>query len=71
MECCCAQLGRSDVYGFIDPFHIQGENDPAGSRSHMTKKLLEDNKHCYLAPYLRKYVYLTFRVFFVIVNKIY
>lgn len=49
----CAQLGRSDVYGFIDPCHIQGGNDRAVSRSHISKKLLEDNKHCYLAPYLK------------------
>lgn len=53
MERLCAELARSDVYGFIDPFHIQGENDPAVSRSHMTNKLLEDNKHYYLAPYLK------------------
>jgi len=54
MERLCTQLGNVDVYSFVDPFFIHTENDQECSQSHMTAKMFEVNKACYLAPYLKK-----------------
>ncbi|XP_058780070.1 uncharacterized protein LOC131653803 [Vicia villosa] len=44
-------MGKSDLYGFIDPCFIQSPHDPTKAETYIQNKLYDDKKECYLAPY--------------------
>nr|WNP90956.1 hypothetical protein [Medicago sativa] len=44
-------VGKSDLYGFIDPCFIQSQHDPSNAEAYIQNKLCDDKKECYLAPY--------------------
>ncbi|XP_058766671.1 uncharacterized protein LOC131640278 [Vicia villosa] len=48
----CMELGKSDVYGFLDPYLIHSENDQVSVQTFIQNKMHQDQKDCYLAPYL-------------------
>ncbi|PNX82109.1 TNP1, partial [Trifolium pratense] len=52
MKQLCTRLGKSNMYGFIDPNFIQPQNDRVGSQSYVTEKLVESEKDCFFVPYL-------------------
>ncbi|CAJ2660611.1 unnamed protein product [Trifolium pratense] len=44
-------VGKNDLYGFIDPCFIQSQHDPTNAEAYIQNKLSDDKKECYLAPY--------------------
>ncbi|XP_027193185.1 uncharacterized protein [Cicer arietinum] len=52
MHRLCIDLGKSGVYGFIGPCFIQSEYDSIGAQKYIQNKLQQDQKECYLLPYL-------------------
>ncbi|WJX74170.1 hypothetical protein P8452_57856 [Trifolium repens] len=44
-------VGKNDLYGFIDPCFIQSQHDPTNAETYIQNKLSDDKKECYLAPY--------------------
>lgn len=50
----CTQLDKSNMYGFIDPNFIHTQNDRPSSQSHITGKLLKNDKDWFFLPYLDK-----------------
>ncbi|KAK2370751.1 hypothetical protein QL285_083768 [Trifolium repens] len=44
-------MGKNDLYGFIDPCFIQSQHDPTNAEAYIQNKLSDDKKECYLAPY--------------------
>ncbi|WJX73089.1 hypothetical protein P8452_56910 [Trifolium repens] len=51
----CMELGNNNVYGFIDPHFIHGQNERGSVQSYIQKKLCDDKKICYLAPYFNNH----------------
>ncbi|WJX69378.1 hypothetical protein P8452_53631 [Trifolium repens] len=47
-------VGKNDLYGFIDPCFIQSQHDPTNAETYIQNKLSDDKKECYLAPYHNK-----------------
>ncbi|PNX54600.1 TNP1 [Trifolium pratense] len=47
-------VGKNDLYGFIDPCFIQSQHDPTNAEAYIQNKLSDDKKECYLAPYHNK-----------------
>ncbi|XP_004487156.1 uncharacterized protein [Cicer arietinum] len=47
----CIDVGKNDLYGFIDPYFIKSQLDPTNAQTYLQKKLFEDKRECYLAPY--------------------
>ncbi|CAL5200316.1 unnamed protein product [Lathyrus oleraceus] len=44
-------VGKNELYGFIDPCFIQSPHDPTKAETYIQNKLYVDKKECYLAPY--------------------
>ncbi|GAU15583.1 hypothetical protein TSUD_108410 [Trifolium subterraneum] len=47
-------VGKNELYGFIDPCFIQSQHDPTNAEAYIQSKLSDDKKECYLAPYHNK-----------------
>jgi hypothetical protein len=48
------ELGNNNVYGFIDPHFTHSQNERGSVQSYIQKKMCDDKKICYLAPYFNK-----------------
>ncbi|XP_058753581.1 uncharacterized protein LOC131626757 [Vicia villosa] len=44
-------VGKGDLYGFIDPCFIQNQHNPSKAEAYIQNKFYNDKKECYLAPY--------------------
>ncbi|WJX51254.1 hypothetical protein P8452_37464 [Trifolium repens] len=51
----CIELGNNEIYGFIDPQFTHSQNERGRVQSYIQKKLTDDKKDCYLAPYLNNH----------------
>ena len=51
----CVELGKSGMYGFLDPYYTTlGQNDQVSVQTYILNTIDRNKKDLYLAPYFNK-----------------
>lgn len=51
----CVELGKSGMYGFLDPYYTLGQNDHIRVQTYIQNTMYHNKKDLYLAPYFNNH----------------